>query len=723
MESAVNSDMASSKTSPRRGWLFAVIAVVLLTVGAFFWFRQSPRPNILLVTFDTTRADRMGAYGYAEGLTTAFDELADQGVLFEHAYAPCPITLPSHATMLTGLYPPEHDLRVNGVGRLSSQVPFLPEILKEHGYETGAFIAAAPVLGAQFGLDRGFDTYDDKPAKPSFRTRPYGGERRDGEEVVNLALAWLKQRPKDKPFFCWIHLYDAHGPYDPYADVYGDRFKEEPYDAGVAWEVEQYARVKNYLKEQQIDSETLTIIVGDHGEGLEDHGEHEHGMLVYNSTLHVPMVIAGLDVCQPGTRVDSAVSLVDLMPTMLDLLNLPRPEHMSGETLLPALGGQEIESRNCYGEAELPYFLNRWCPPRTVISDGWKYIQTTRPELYNLKEDPGELTNLVETASDEVPWLEELLASMQDSFSHTNAEVVELSEKDLAGLQSLGYVASGGPSDSDEAAEDGEDLIDVKDMVEFVSKYEEAKHFASGGGLEQAIALLQQVRDATDDFPMADARLGDLMADTGKLDEALKIYQSVLERRPDFVTANLTSGRILAGQRKFEPAMAHFRAYVEANPQDPMGHLELARVLVPLQRFDEAIAEFREALRLAPGLVPAQVSLGNLLAMLRRPQEAVTVLEEALATDPRNLAALENLMMVYAQTGQIGKAIQTGSKAISLNPKSFETRFNLGLMLIQNRQFTDGIRQLQEAQKLRPNDPRPAQQIQQAEAAMRAIGR
>lgn len=712
----------SSSSSRRRPLLISFVLLLLIAAGVAYWLRPASRPNILLVTFDTTRADRMGAYGYSDGLTTAFDKLAERGVVFERAYAPCPITLPSHATMLTGLYPPEHDLRVNGVGRLSSEIPFLPEILKQQGYDTAAFIAAAPVLGAQFGLNRGFDNYDDEPAGSSFRTRPFGGERRDGEEVVNLALDWLQQRT-DNPFFCWIHLYDAHGPYDPYEDVYGDRFKEEPYNAGVAWEVQQFDRVNTWLAEQQLDDNTLIVIVGDHGEGLEDHGEHEHGMMVYDTTLHVPLVFAGLDACRPGTRVDSVVSLVDLMPTLLELLQLPLPENMSGSSLLPALQGQTIESHDCYAEAELPYFLNRWCPPRAVISDRWKYIQSTRPELYDLHSDPGELTNLVETAADEVPWLEELLASMQDSFTQTSAETVQLSAKELADLQSLGYVASGGPDHGDSDDVNIEELIDIKDMVEFVSKYEEAKHYAAGGGYEQAIALLQEVADATTDFPMADLRLGDLMAQTGKLEKAQEIYRSVLKRRPDYVTTHRSMAKTLASQQQFEPAADHIREYIKVNPDDPTGHMELAQILVAMKQADEAIAAYREALRISPDLASAKLSLGSLLAMLRRPAEAVPLLEEVLASEPRHFPAMQNLMMVYAQTGQVPRAIQTGMQAIRLNPGSFETRFNLGLMLIQNRQFTEGIQQLREAQKLRPDDPRPGQQIQQAEAAMRAAGR
>ncbi|MEZ6031676.1 MAG: sulfatase-like hydrolase/transferase [Planctomycetaceae bacterium] len=700
------------------GVIFAIVAVTAITV---FWPRP-PRPSIILVTFDTTRADRLGCYGYPHGLTSAFDEFAKGGVLFERAFAPCPITLPSHATMLTGLYPPEHDLRVNGSGHLSSEIPFLPAILKEHGYDTGAFIAAAPVLGAQFGLSRGFDTYDDAPARLSTRVRPYGGERRDGEEVVTLALDWLQQRT-DKPYFCWIHLYDAHGPYDAFADIYQQKFEKEPYDAGVAWEIRQLARVTALLKERGLDSNTLVIVAGDHGEGLNDHGEHEHSMLVYNSTLHVPLVFAGLPECQPGTRVKHAVSLADLMPTVLDILNIKRPDHVSGRSLLAALNGQPIESRDCYAESEMPYFLNRWCPLQTVISEQWKYIESTRPELYNLELDPHETTNLIDTATDERSFMEIKLSELTETFQKTRAEHVELSERDQANLQSLGYVSGGTSAHTDPSVGNRQALIDVKDMVPFIAKFEDAKHIASGERLEEAIALLQEVASGTKDFPLSDARLGDLLAESGRTSEALEVYSSVLERRPDFASVHVKSGRILASLGQFAPAETHFREAVRLTPHDASVHLQLANVLTQEQRFDEAIAEYREALRIAPHAVAANLSLGNLLVKLRRPTEAIACFENAQRYDANNFAVLENLMMVLAQTGQIDKAVTVGSRAIALNPASFESQFNLGIMLVQASRIADGLKHLREAQKLRPSDPRPAQIIQEAELALKGSSR
>ncbi len=706
----------------RRGMWLAVFGLIVLAVaGAIYWRWPAPRPNIILVTFDTTRADRLGAYGYEHGLTDAFDNFAKRGVIFERAYAPGPITLPSHATMLTGLYPPEHGLRVNGSGKLTRDIPLLPEILKQNGYDTGAFIAA-PVLDSQYGLDRGFDAYYDEFSSPA---ESHGEPRRDGKNIVDSALGWLQERT-DKPFFCWIHLYDAHGPYDPRVEAYQQRFEPSPYDAGVAWEVQQFGRVTNYLKVNNLQSTTLVVVAGDHGEGLDDHQEDEHGMLVYNTTLHVPFVFVGPEQhCQPGTRVSPAVSLADLMPTLLDVLRIPAPKNVSGRTLFPALKGQPLEARDCYAEAESPFVLNGWSPLQTVISGRWKYIQTTRPELYDLDNDPGELNDLAGTSSEECVRLQARLQTLQKGFTVARSDKVNLSEKDLANLRALGYVG-GSKKETNSDSRDGEELPDVKDFLPYLAKYEKAKHFAlesnstqSAARLTEAIALLQEVVQATADFPMANALLGDCLAQIGEQAEAEQTYRALLSRRPDFFKVRFNLGKLLSEQGRFREAAAEFGQYLQENPNSSTAHFELAQALTQLSEFEEAIKGYREALRIAPDFTGASLQLGRLLLQLRRPIDAQHSFEAALTHDPRSVELRANLMMVLAQMGQNHKAIQLGRELVALDPDSFETRFNLGLLLLSQKLANEAILQLREAQKLRPDDPRPGQHIESAEAAMR----
>lgn len=708
----------------RLAWIAVCVLMALAAAGTAAWLRSRTRLNILLITFDTTRADRLGAYGYSQGLTKSFDDFAQVGVLFERAYAPAPVTLPSHATMLTGLYPPEHGLRVNGDGRLPQEIPFLPEILKKNGYDTAAFIAA-PVLDSKYGLDRGFDLYDDDlPRSGSLRGEP----RRDGKLVVDQALHWLKQRT-DRPFFCWIHLYDAHAPYDSRPGAYQRRFEQNPYDAGVAWEVDQFGRLMTFLRERGLDADSLCVVAGDHGEGLDDHLENEHGMLVYNTTLHVPFVFVGQKHCQRGVRVPETVSLVDLMPTILDLLRIPPPQHVSGRSLAAALKGQPIEPRECYAEAESPFVLNRWAPLRTVISGRWKYIHTTKPELFDLEQDPGELTNLVQSSAAEQQRLQELLEITQEKFVLATAQNLKLSEKDIGNLQALGYVA-GGKRPAEDNSPSAAALPDVKDFLPYLAKYERAKHLAIEGKgaqstdkLTTAITLLEEVVQSTPDFPLADLLLGDCLAQAGRKADAEKTYQALLSRRPDFLKAHFNLGRIYSEQGRFEEAAAQFREYLRASPDEATAHFELAETLTQLKEFDDAIASYRAVLRIAPDFAAASLQLGRLLIQLQRPDEAQVCFEEALKRDPRSLDLLAHMVMVLVQTGQNDKAIEQSKKLIALDPQSFDAHFNLGVLLAAQRKYLDAVAELRAAQRIRPNDPRPGQQIAQVEALLKTGNR
>ena len=705
-----------SAAKRRRLWIFALGFVALIAAGATYWYWSIPRLNVILVTFDTTRADHLGVYGYQHGLTEGFDNFARRGVIFDRAYAPAPVTLPSHATMLTGLYPPEHGLRVNGVGRLDDGIPLLTEILKEHGYDTGAFIAAA-VLDSNYGLERGFDTYDDE--LPTAKSAGHHGEaRRDGQDVVDSAVSWLQQRTS-RPFFCWIHLYDAHAPYDSRPDAFGQKFENNPYDAGVAWEVQQFERLTTFLQDRKLDENTLVIVAGDHGEGLGDHEEFEHGMLVYDTTLHVPFIFVGSPDCQPGTHVSEVVSLVDLTPTVLDILRIPQPKHVSGRSLLAALQGKSIDSRDCYAETETPFLYSHWSPIYTVISDRWKYIQTTRPELYDLENDPGELTNLAESAGEECQEMRNTLEILKETFVPMAAQNLILTDKDKANLEALGYVSGGNAGNNPRESKDAEILPDVKDMLSFVEKFERARDLGSSGKFEESLALLKEIVHATNEFHAAEALLGDCFGRTGQMDQAVATYRSLLVKRPEFSAVRFKLGKILSGQGQFEQAVAEFRELNKQPPDTATGHFELAEALAKLRKFEEAISEYRRAIQLSPEFVLANMNLGQLLTAIQRPKEAADCFEQAIKYAPGAADAHAYLMIALSQTGSSAKAIEHGKQAVALQPDSFEKRFNLGILFVTQRRYTEGIAELREAQRLSPNDPRPLQQIQQAEAALK----
>ena len=317
---------------------------------------------MLLITLDTTRADRLGCYGYAPALTPALDALAAEGVLFERAYTPAPLTLPSHASMMTGLYPPEHGLVTNGRGRLEKNIPTLAETLRDAGYDTGAFVGSF-VLHAKFGLQRGFTAYDDDMTNTD--PTEYGLHRqRDGRRVVDSALAWLKQ-PRHGPFFCWVHLYDAHDPYRAHADEFGDRFIDRPYDGEIAYVDQQIQRLVKHLQANQLWERTLIVVVGDHGESLGEHDEEEHSLTLYNSVLQVPCLWTGRGATAAGRRVPQPVSLVDLRPTLLQTVGLRDPGRSSGRSLYAALSDGDIAAGDCYSATDDPLLEHGWSPAQS----------------------------------------------------------------------------------------------------------------------------------------------------------------------------------------------------------------------------------------------------------------------------------------------------------------------------------------------------------------------
>ncbi len=703
----------TSKLRTSRLALLAV-AATLVIAGTYFYFRTPPL-NVILITLDTVRADRLGAYGYQPGSTPAFDDLARRGVMFEQAYSPMPFTLPSHTTMLTGLYPPEHGLRGNGAGRLGSEIPILAELLKKHQYNTGAFIASF-VLNSRFGLERGFDLYDDVFSL----TRTAGQQapvRRDGQHVVDSALAWLRSRTA-KPFFCWIHLYDAHSPYDLRRDLFGTQFEQQPYDAGVAVEDQQVARVVAFLKEKKLDDRTLIVVVGDHGEGLDEHSESQHGSLVYNTTLQVPLVIAGPRSCRPGHRVTEPISLVDLLPTLLDQLRIPSPPHLSGRSLSPALAGGTISPRPCYAESEQPFLENNWCPLHAVISGRWKFIHTTLPELYDLESDRHEMTNLAESEVERSREMRNMLEVMQEHFVPARADNLNLSQQELATLSSLGYVTGKTFGTKPETAE-AEVLPDIKQMLPYVTKLEQAQRFYESRKFNDAFVLAHEIVTATNQFPAAELLLGDTLMELGRLDESADAYRSVIKTKPHYLFAHAHLGDVYFKQGNFEEAASEYREVLKLEPDGAHFYFGLAQTLKRLGKIDEAIAAFREAIRSDPGFVIAHFQLGLLLTNLQRPLEAVKCFELAVKNDPRFAMGYTYLANTLLQLGDLKRANESAQKAVELQPQLFEARLTLGLTLASQQRYAEGVEQLRIAQKLRPDDPRPTERIRQIEASLR----
>jgi choline-sulfatase len=422
------------------------------------------RLNLLIITLDTTRADHLGVYGADDVQTPNIDRLAREGVLFEQASSVAPLTLPAHCSLFTGLFPPRHGVRDNGGYALQPAQVTLAEMLQARGFRTGAFVASY-VLDARSGLNKGFDRYVGVP-HPSQNS---GGRalRRPANEVADLALAWLRE-VDSRRFFGWLHFYDAHAPYDP-PEPFRSRYRD-PYAGAISFVDSQIGRVLAFLEERHLLDKTVIAIIGDHGEGLGEHGERTHKLFVYESVLHVPFIVRAPSDRMPARRVDAVTRSVDLMPTMLDLVGVSAPPGTDGTSLVPLMTGAVTDlSLDAYAEATYPLLHFGWSDLRAVRAGNFKLIEAPRPELYDLAADPHERRNLYEDQPALAERLATRLRSLERRFasaSRADGHASPVDRETLDRLASLGYVGSAARV----GAGDRRSLADPKDKLDLFNK-------------------------------------------------------------------------------------------------------------------------------------------------------------------------------------------------------------------------------------------------------------
>ena len=638
--------------------LFAVLAAISCVV----WWRLkavagAKRCNVLLITLDTTRADHLGCYGSASALTPALDKLAANGVLFEKAFCNVPLTLPSHATILTGLYPPEHGLRINATKTLPRHVPILSEILSSNDYRTAAFLASH-VLASKFGLNRGFHVYDDSLPGHSSRgekENPY----RSGDDVVDVATSWIAKNSSNR-FFCWVHLYDPHFPYYTHENLFGTRFKNTPYDAEIAFVDLQVGRLLDSLETCGIKDRTLIVIVGDHGESLE--GEHNeprpfHGYMLYNSTMRVPLIFSLPGRIQQGGRVPSLVSLIDLFPTILGLLGLSPTDAGSGRDLGPALRGQMIPARPCYAETEYPKSYG-WSPLQTLITERWKYIRTPRTEVYDLLSDPNELRNLVKQMPEKVKDLDMQLSSIEKGMTLVEAESINLTANDRRVLESLGYLAGQAslPSGRPDSL-----LKDIKDMVTVITMSYEAEKLTRQAVYKEALALWRTIVEESPECFSFRNGLGCVLLENDLIEEAVTEFKRLKTNieaddahKHDLlyplVLNNLAFCMTKADH--FEDALPIVQEAIKIDPLQAQFHHTLATVYKGLKLFDNAQKSAKTAMSLDSSAPDIILFLAELDYEMGNNQKAIELALKTLKLELKEkdqTRAHELLNRIYSQ--------------------------------------------------------------------------
>ena len=602
---------------------------------------RRPR-NLVLVTIDTLRADRLGCYGYTQAETPNLDHLAASGTLFTAAVAHTPLTTPSHASMFTGLYPTEHKVRDTGGFILQTPHPTLAEILQQQGWDTAAVVGSA-ALDRRFGLNRGFATYDDAMPKPDpHRAATENPERRAGE-VVDRAVAWLAS-PALRPYFLWVHVYDPHFPYDP-PSPFREKFRGRPYDGEVAYADQQLGRLFAAIAKKSAD-DTLMVVLSDHGESLGEHGEYTHGVFLYDSTLHIAFLLAGPGV-PVGLRVKQQARIVDLMPTLLDLLGVKAPTDLQGTSLVPALQGKEMRTSYSYSETLYPKINHGWAELRGVHTGQWMYIHAPKPELYDLAKDPAETNNTVRAQPAEAAHLEARLKTFLTAGSG-GVEKVQTARVDRATMEelnSLGYV--GGPSG-------GEYVLtgagpDPKDRVEVLKTLFMSMAVAKTPAQRIAMLRPELAKDPAD--PGVYYHLGDAYSAAGLYPEELRLYQDGIGKGLQNFWLYSRMGRLYLRQGDKPDAIAALEKAARQDPSDCDSLNDLGMAYLETGKRDDAEKTFKRIVAVNDRYALAYNGLG-LIAVDKDDMTAARVnFEKAVHFDPNLLEAQLNLGRIYKNMG------------------------------------------------------------------------
>jgi choline-sulfatase len=622
--------------------LLRLLCVLCLAVNAFAGV--AARPNVVLITIDTTRSDRMGFLGSRRGLTPNLDALARQSIVFTRAYAQVPLTTPSHATILTGTYPQFHQVTNFGV-ELSQDLPYAPAIFRAQGYRTAAFVGSIvldPEAQLAPGFERGFDTYNAgfhqlNPGEDRYQTT----ERR-AQEVVARALAWLNKKPVG-PFFLWVHLYDAHDPYDP-PEPYKSRYAAAPYDGEIAYQDFVLGRLFSQLRARGLYRNSLIAVMSDHGEALGEHGEETHGIFLYDETFRVPLLIKMPGAPSAEKRIDSPVRLVDVLPTILQATGIPIPAAVQGESLLgmmkPAPAGAEtVQSpeRPSYAEVDYAHQAFGWSSLQALRTVKYLFIQAPRRELYDQQADPQERHDLSSVSKA----VADTIAGQLDSFRQKTSNSREASKASLnreqeEKLGALGYVAARNTS-SNSTADSG---ADPKDKIELANLMHQSRLLEEQMRYQDAIPLLEQIVAQEPKLAVSYRQLGQCYMALRDFKNAVVALRKTIELDPGATLSRSQLGVALFAIGDYEAAIPQFQVVVQEREQENRlpeaagARFSLATANERAGHTPEAIKEYKKVIELVPGNFLAYLFLGRLLFEKGDASAAVPNLEKAVLLHP-----------------------------------------------------------------------------------------
>lgn len=706
---AVASSCAPSSPDSTRG-ATPDDAVVDLPAGSHERF------NVLLVTIDTLRTDHVGAYGEQAGLTPTLDRFAERGIRFASAFAHATMTLPSHASILTGEYPFQHGVRDNGTFRLDDSRTTLAEVLSRAGYRTGAFVGAF-VLDVRFGLAQGFDLYDDFYGEEAGFDDFNFVERR-AEQVLEPAAAWIEgsYRPEPRtsrggeeaPWFAWVHLFDPHVPYDPPAP-HGDRHPGNPYAGEVAYVDAALGDFLDRLGAAGHLDRTLIVATSDHGESLGEHGEKTHGAFAYNATLQIPLILWSsrieelIDAHEASANPGSATSAgqdspapvfadpvghVDILPTVLELLGLPIPHGVQGSQLLG-------DSRPIYFEALSPWLTLNLAPLTGVIEGEYKFIELPVAELYHLPTDAAETNNRFRERSQIAQQLratlQRLIGTDRGIAGVDPGDLQPLDEATRRRLQSLGYLAATShPTPKSFTAAD-----DPKNAIDEIEDHRAAMTSYAAGDAGEAIRLLQGVIDGRPASTVAHMNLASVLFAIGRLEDAIGVLNAAAGRNPDNPLVMARLGSYLAEAGALDRAVEILESAAEKSPHDVEVLTALAVAYGRLRRENQARELLERALEIDPSSASTYNNIGTAYLRQRNYPEAIAHFRRAIELAPSFWPAYEGLGGAYVQSGRLSEAADAWERLIEIYPRNYDAIYNLGIALAQLERFDEALTYLE----------------------------
>jgi len=705
-----------------RKWMLVIAGIVIVCALSWIFLRPEKdpakrieelwakrkisKPNVILFTLDTTRADHIACYGYPDVKKPHLDALAGRGVLFEQAATSSPLTLPAHCSIMTGIYPTYHGVRVNGNTALSEEQTTIAEVLSSRGYRCGAFIGAF-VLDGRWGLEQGFEQYDDQFDLQKYKHIDLGAVQRPGNQVMDAALAWL-DKAKTNPFFAWIHLYDPHAPYEPpepYYSEYSQRGRAGLYDGEIASMDEQIGRCVAWLEKNGLSENTVLVLIGDHGEGLGSHGEGTHGYFIYDYAAHVPFVITTPFQGLQGVRVPSQVRGVDVFPTILGLVGVEGRAGTHGRSLLPLMFKPELRPEDsAYGESMAPNIQFGWSPLQYLRTTRYKYIDAPKAELYEISRDADEQTNLFrdrpEIARSMKAELDRLIA--ETSKGAPVPQAANLDKETVERLAALGYI--GAPvSAKKSSAGDPRALADPKDKLSVFISIQEAGELILENHYVRAAENLEVALREEPTIPQALLQLATCYTELGRTGEAKAQLDSVLKNDPENVQALIALANLYLREGQREDVIALCKRTLSVDENNVQAYMLMGEICMAERNHSEALPYLEKAVEIQPKLTRNRLNLAACLVGVRQYDRAEIMLKEIIHEYPKSARARYNLGLLYEEQGRLDEAKTAYAEEVSAFPREFQARFNLGKILFKLGDRAGYIENMREVVKLAPD--------------------